>query len=106
MPLSRAGLSNTYLRLRERLPIPQRARSDPQRVSKIIWHNVRKRDERTPTLRQADQAPSDFAALESDLQFVMGQLGRLPARRDLAKTALGIIISAAALVWAEAFWRL
>ena len=60
------------------------------------------------SLHQADQARTDFAAIESDLQFVMGQLARLPTRRDLAKAALGIIISTAALVilWAEAFWRL
>jgi hypothetical protein len=65
-------------------------------------------DEHTLTLRQADQARTDFAAIESDLQFVMGQLARLPTRRDLAKAALGIIISTAALVilWADAFWRL
>ena len=49
-------------------------------------------DEHTLTLRQADQARSDFAAIETDLQFVMGQLARLPTRRDLAKAALGIII--------------
>ena len=30
------------------------------------------------TLRQADQARSDFAAIESDLQFVVSQLARLP----------------------------
>jgi hypothetical protein len=42
------------------------------------------------TLRQTDEARSDFAAIESDLQFVMGQLVRLPTRRDLAKAALGI----------------
>jgi hypothetical protein len=65
-------------------------------------------DEHTLTLCQADQARSDFAAIETDLQFVMGQLARLPTRRDLAKAALGIIIATAALVilWAEAFWRL
>jgi hypothetical protein len=34
-----------------------------------------------------------LAAVESDLKIVMGQLGRLPTRRDLAKAALGIIIS-------------
>jgi len=58
-------------------------------------------------LRQANQARTDFAVIESDLQFVMGQLARLPTRGDLAKAALGIIISTAALVilWAEAFWR-
>jgi hypothetical protein len=60
------------------------------------------------TLRQADEARTDFAAIEGDLQLVMRQLARLPTQRDLAKAALGIIISTAALVilWAEAFWRL
>jgi len=62
-------------------------------------------DEHTLPLREAEQASTDFAAIESDLQFVMGQLARLPTRRDLAKAALGIIISTAALR-AEAFWRL
>jgi hypothetical protein len=65
-------------------------------------------DRRILTLRQADQARTDFALIESDLEFMMGQLARLPTRRDLAMAALGIIISTAALVilWAEAFWRL
>ena len=60
------------------------------------------------TLRQADQARTDFAAIEDDLQFLASQVARLPTRRDLAKAALGIIISTAALVilWAEAFWHL
>jgi hypothetical protein len=59
-------------------------------------------------LRQADQAREDFATIESDLQFVMSQLAKLPTRRDMARAALGIIISTTALVilWAEAFWRL
>jgi hypothetical protein len=52
-------------------------------------------DEHTLTLRQADQARTDFAALESDLQFLMGQVARLPTRADLAKTALGIIFCSA-----------
>jgi hypothetical protein len=51
---------------------------------------------------------TDFAAIEDDLQFLASQVARLPTRRDLAKAALGIIISTAALVilWAEAFWHL
>jgi hypothetical protein len=59
-------------------------------------------------LHQADQARTDFAIIEGHLEFIAGQLARLPTRRDLAKAALGIIISTAALVilWAEAFWRL
>jgi hypothetical protein len=65
-------------------------------------------DEHILTLRQADQARTDFALIESNLEFIAGQLSRLPTRGDLAKAALGIIISTAALVilWAEAFWRL
>ena len=64
-------------------------------------------DERILTLRQADQARTDFALIESNLEFIAGRLSRLPTRGDLAKAALGIIISTAALVilWAEAFWR-
>jgi hypothetical protein len=44
-------------------------------------------------LRQADQARTDFAALESDLQIVISQLARLPTRSDLTRTALGIIFA-------------
>jgi hypothetical protein len=60
------------------------------------------------TLRQADEARTDFALIERDLQFVMSQLARLPTRGDLARAALGIIISTATLVilWAETFWHL
>ena len=60
------------------------------------------------TLRQAEQARTDFALIESNLELLAGQLARLPTHRDLAKAALWIIISTAALVilWAEAFWRL
>jgi hypothetical protein len=47
------------------------------------------------SLRQADQARADYAALESDLQVVMSQLARLPTRGDIAKAALGIIFCSA-----------
>ena len=59
-------------------------------------------------LRATDQARTDFALIESNLEFMMGQLARVPTRGDLAKAALGIIFCSAALVilWAEAFWRL
>jgi hypothetical protein len=65
-------------------------------------------NQRQFTLRQVGQTRTDFAAIENDLQLLISQLARLPTRRDLAKAALGIIITTAALVilWAEAFWRL
>ena len=65
-------------------------------------------DEHILTLRDAGQARTDFALIESNLEFIAGQLARVPTRRDLAKAALGIIISTAALVilWAEMFWHL
>jgi hypothetical protein len=31
-------------------------------------------------LRQANQARTDFAAIESDLEFIMAQLARIPTR--------------------------
>jgi hypothetical protein len=49
------------------------------------------------TLRQADQARTDFALIESNLEFLAGQLARVPTRGDLAKAALGIIFCSAVL---------
>ena len=44
-------------------------------------------------LRQADQARTDSALIESDLEVIQKQLARLPTRRELAGTALGIILA-------------
>jgi hypothetical protein len=65
-------------------------------------------DEHTLTLRQFDQARTDFALIESDLTFIAGQLAKLPTRGFIARTALGIMFGSAALVilWAAVFWRL
>jgi hypothetical protein len=50
-------------------------------------------DIRTLTSRHADQARTDFAAIESDLEVIQKQLARLPTRRELAGTVLGIIFA-------------
>ena len=55
-------------------------------------------NEHTLTLRQADQARTDFALLESNLEFIASQLAQRPTRGDLAKTALGIIFCSAILI--------
>ena len=47
------------------------------------------------TLRQADQARTDFALIESNLEFIAGQIAKQPTRGDLAKAALGIIFCTA-----------
>jgi len=63
---------------------------------------VRMSDKNVLTLRQADQARTDFALIESNLEFLAGQLARVPTRGDLAKAALGIIFCTAVLtlfVW-------
>jgi len=52
-------------------------------------------DEHILALRDAGQARTDFALIESNLEFIAGQLARLPTRRDLAKVALGIIFCSA-----------
>jgi hypothetical protein len=59
------------------------------------------------SLRQIDQARGDLYAIADDLEFIKTQLARLPTRKDLAQTALGIIVATSALVilWIETFWR-
>ena len=37
------------------------------------------------TLRQADQARTDYAAIESDLEVIQKQLARLPTCRELSQ---------------------
>jgi len=55
-------------------------------------------------LRQVDQARADFAAIESDLQFVMSQLAGLPTRAYLCRMLLLATASLWALLGAVAFW--
>jgi len=70
----------------------------------LFGHNVRMASN-TRSHCARPMRRTDFAAIESDLQFVMGQ--RLPGRRDLAQTALLGILTAAAfvLVGIETFGR-
>jgi hypothetical protein len=64
----------------------------------VFWHNVHMPDERAFTLRQVDQARTDIAAIESELEVIQAQLARLPTRRELAQTALLATLTGAALV--------
>jgi hypothetical protein len=56
-------------------------------------------------LLEADQARTDFAAIEPDLEGIQAPVARLPTRRELARTVLGIIFATAALMilWTGAF---
>jgi hypothetical protein len=64
-------------------------------------------DEHTFSLRQADQARSDFAAIEDELDFIKGELARLPTRKELARLTLLAMTSGAAftIVLAMIFLR-
>jgi hypothetical protein len=64
-------------------------------------------DEHTLTLRQADQARTDFYAIGDDLEFIKSQLARMPTRKELARTGLLVMLTTAALVLAgiEALFR-
>ena len=55
------------------------------------------------TLRQADQARSDFAAILDELEFVKGQLALMPTRADVSRMALMATFSLSALIAAVAF---
>jgi transposase len=48
------------------------------------------------TLRHADQARADFALIESNLEFIMGQLARMPTRAYLCR----MLLLATASIWA------
>jgi hypothetical protein len=47
-------------------------------------------------LRQADQARSDFALMQEHLEFLSGQVARLPTRAYLCRT----LLLATASLWA------
>lgn len=49
------------------------------------------------TLRQADQARSDFAAIAMDLEFIMARLSKAPTRKDLAWVAAASFLGGAVL---------
>src|SRR5215831_10740395 len=51
----------------------------------IFCQNVRITEEHILTLHRTDQTRADFALNEGNLEFIAGQLARLPTRRDLAK---------------------
>jgi hypothetical protein len=57
--------------------------------------------EHTLTLRQADQTRTDFALIESNLEFIAGQLARVPSRAYLCRT----LLLATASVWGLAGCR-
>jgi hypothetical protein len=67
-------------------------------------------DENILTLRRADQARTDFALVESNLELIMAQLARIPTRKEQARNTLGIIFATAmlttlAVLWFTGYWR-
>jgi len=51
-----------------------------------------------PTLRQADQARTDLAAIESNLEFIMSQLAGVQTRNQLARYSMLLMVGTACLV--------
>ena len=49
------------------------------------------------TLRQADQARSDFAAIEDGQEFIIALVSKAPTRKELAWVAAGSFMSGAAI---------
>ena len=74
--------------------------------STILWHT-----ERMPadpfTLRQADQARTDFAIIEDELEAIHKRLSQMPTRNEVWRAAmLGMLGGAvAAVTLIEAFAR-
>ena len=61
-------------------------------------------DDHQLALRQADQARTDFALIEAELETLHAQLAQVPKRGDLIRATLGLTIATAVLtslyVWA------
>lgn len=66
--------------------------------------NIASDPERQLTLRQADQAREDFAALLDELDFVKAQLAQVPNRAWLSRMLLLGFGSVWALLGVLAFW--
>jgi hypothetical protein len=49
------------------------------------------------TLHQADQARADFAAIYDGIEFITGQMSRVPTQRQLTWVAAGSFASGAAM---------
>jgi hypothetical protein len=47
--------------------------------------------ERRLTLRQADQARTDFAIIEDDLEAIYARLAKIPTRSETLRLALGCV---------------
>jgi hypothetical protein len=62
-------------------------------------------DERSFTLRQIDQARTDFASIDSDLQFIMERLSRMPTRKEIWRATLLGVTTGACLVSCSANGR-
>jgi len=76
----------------------------------VLWHDVRMPHDYPLTLRQADQSRTDFAAIESDLQFIMAQLAQIPTRKEQVRNTLGVIfttviLTTLAVLWFTGYWR-
>ena len=56
------------------------------------------------TLGQADQACIEFALIEGQLEFIVGQLARIPTRKQQARNTLGIIFATATLTTLAVLW--
>ena len=87
------------------LPAPVSQQSRQHNVSStIFWHTGRMPADPF-TLRQADQARTDFAIIEDELEAIHRRLSQLPTRREVWQAAmLGMLGGAvAAVTLIEAF---
>jgi hypothetical protein len=63
-------------------------------------------DEHYPTFPRRDPERIFQAAIQTDLEFVIERIERLPTRKELARAALGIIFSTAIITTLLGWWFL
>ena len=60
-----------------------------------------------PKMARRDPERVDLGRMQADIEFLMGQIARLPTRKEQALKPLYTMVGSAAIViaWIELFWR-
>ena len=82
--------------------VPHRNRS-----STMFWHQVPMPDDHHPLDRRPDPERVDLGRIQTDLEFLIERVSKLPTRQELALKPLYAMVGSAGIVilWIELFWR-
>jgi hypothetical protein len=73
----------------------------------MMWHQTAMPDDHHPLDRRPDPERVDLGRIQSDIEFLIERVSRLPTRKEQALKPLYVMVGSAGLViaWIELFWR-